>query len=115
MNIALLSLLLAATPASNTSLAVLDGAKIVSRGTPAGVPACAACHGDTLRGNPATGAPAISGLPADYIMSRLEHYAGPTGHNATMKQVATKLTAGETRAVARYIAGLPPATSKAAR
>lgn len=83
-----------------------SGARIVFEGAASGAPPCAACHGDHLQGTPALKSPAIAGLDVRYILMRLEHYAGPEGHNPQMKQVATTLTAQEKRAVADYLAGL---------
>lgn len=84
----------------------ISGADIAQKGAPSGAPACMACHGETLQGNPALKSPAIAGLSADYVLKRLEHYASPEGHNALMKQVATTLTPDEKRAVAAYLASL---------
>jgi cytochrome c553 len=82
------------------------GAQIVAHGSPSGAPACVACHGAQLQGIAALKTPALAGRPAAYILARLEHYAGPQGHNAQMKQVATALTPAERQAVATYLAGL---------
>jgi cytochrome c553 len=41
------------------------------------------------------------------ILARLAHYAGPTGHNAMMRQVATALSPAERQKVASYLAALP--------
>jgi cytochrome c553 len=71
------------------------------------VPACTACHGLAFQGQPAIKAPALAGLPSAFIIARLEHYAGPTGHNATMRAVAQGLTNAERQAVAEYLATLP--------
>lgn len=84
------------------------GQHIVEQGSSQGAPACVACHGPQLQGADAFKAPGIAGRPAAYILARLEHYAGPTGHNALMKQVAQALSPADRQAVAAYIAGLPP-------
>jgi cytochrome c553 len=89
-----------------------DGRGIVENGDDHGAPACVTCHGAKLEGNPAIKAPALAGLTASKILERLDHYAGPDGHNAQMRFVATALTPGEREALAAYIAKLPepPAT-----
>lgn len=86
----------------------VSGADIVAHGSPSGAPACVACHGPQLNGVAALKTPAIAGRPSAYILARLEHYAGPQGHNAQMKQVAAALTLAERQAVAAYLAGLKP-------
>ena len=96
--------LVAASPSS-------QGRSIVEQGNARGAPPCSSCHGPTLDGNPAIHAPAIAGLPAARVMERLEHYASPQGHNASMKQVASALSTSERKAVATYLAGLPRASA----
>lgn len=85
------------------------GMDIVEHGSANGAPACMSCHGAELEGNPALKAPALAGLPAATILARLAHYAGPEGHNAAMRDVATALDQSERTAVANYIASLPKA------
>jgi len=89
------------------------GQDIVDHGTASGAPACISCHGSTLQGNPAMKAPPLAGKPSAYILARLAHYAGPAGHNAMMKQVATALRPDQRTAVAAYIATLPPTAAAA--
>jgi cytochrome c553 len=84
-----------------------DGRVIADNGNGHGAVACTTCHGQHFEGNPAMHAPALAGLSAATILARLAHYAGPTGHNAMMRQVATALSPAERRAVATYLAGLP--------
>jgi cytochrome c553 len=84
-----------------------SGHDIVAQGNGHGAPACSSCHGPALTGDAMTGAPAIAGLSQSKILERLAHYAGPQGHNASMKMVATALTDAERQAVASYIATLP--------
>ena len=93
-------------PGQALAAADTPGARIAFEGAASGAPPCAACHGDHLQGTPPLKSPAIAGLTADYILARLDHYAGPSGHNPQMKQVATTLTAQEKRVVADYLAGL---------
>lgn len=82
------------------------GRHIVLQGNGHGAAACDMCHGPALEGQPAIKAPAIAGLPASFILMRLDHYAGPQGHNPLMKQVASSLSPAERQAVAAYISGL---------
>lgn len=91
---------------AQASAADTPGARIAFEGAASGAPPCAACHGDHLQGTPALKSPAIAGLEASFVLKRLEHYAGPDGHNPQMKQVATTLTAQEKSAIAAYLAGL---------
>jgi cytochrome c553 len=84
-----------------------DGSVIAHDGNGHGAAACTICHGQNFQGTQAVHAPALVGLSAATILARLAHYAGPTGHNAMMRQVATALSPAERQAVASYLAGLP--------
>jgi cytochrome c553 len=84
----------------------LTGAEIAHDGNGDGAPACTSCHGDHFQGEPTLKAPALAGLPAPFILSRLAHYAGPDGHNPFMRQVATSLRPEEREAVADYLSSL---------
>jgi cytochrome c553 len=75
--------------------------------TAIGALACTTCHGQTFQGNPAIHAPALAGEPATTVLARLARCAGPSGHNAMMRQVTTSLSPAERRAVATYLASLP--------
>lgn len=102
-------LLIAVLPLSLGLMAAVsppDGKSIVNQGSASGAPPCVACHGSGLEGNAAMKAPALSGLPEAKIRERLAHYAGPEGHNAAMKAVATALSPEEKAAVALYISHL---------
>ncbi|CAN0618002.1 Cytochrome c4 [Burkholderia multivorans] len=73
-----------------------------------GVPACASCHGPTGQGVPAQ-YPRLSGQWADYTVAQLSAFqqgAGARNNNEAMHQIASRLTDGEIKAVADYIAGL---------
>jgi cytochrome c553 len=83
-----------------------DGAAIAHSGNGHGALACTTCHGESFQGNAAVRAPALAGLLQTTILSRLAHYAGPTGHNAMMRQVATSLSPAERKAVAVYLSSL---------
>jgi thiosulfate dehydrogenase len=93
-----------ARPAAGTSS---TGREIAHQGSDNGAPACAGCHGDHFQGDPRMKAPALAGLPAAFILSRLAHYAGPDGHNALMRQVATALSPEQREAAAAYLSSLP--------
>jgi cytochrome c553 len=84
-----------------------NGSEIAHLGNGNGAPACTICHGKQFEGDAAHKAPALAGLSAAFIMSRLAHYAGPDGHNAYMRQVATALSLEQREAVADYISHLP--------
>ena len=83
-----------------------NGSQIAHNGNGHGAPACIACHGEQLEGDAVLKTPALAGLPAEFILSRLAHYSGPQGHNAMMRQVATALGSDERQAVAAYLASL---------
>jgi cytochrome c553 len=85
----------------------LTGTEIAHHGNGDGAPACTSCHGEHFQGEPTLKAPALAGLPAAFILSRLAHYAGPDGHNPLMRQVATSLSPEEREAVADYLSSLP--------
>jgi cytochrome c553 len=85
----------------------LQGEKIAQQGNGRGAPACTVCHGPQYSGNKAIGTPALAGLPSKFILARLAHYAGPDGHNPSMRMVATSLDAAERQAVADYLSALP--------
>lgn len=86
-----------------------DGRSIAHNGDGHGAPACVICHGENFQGSPGIRAPALAGLSQATILARLAHYAGPSGHNAMMRQVATALSQPERQAVAMYLSSLPPA------
>ncbi len=74
-----------------------------------GAPACMACHGPTGAGVPAAKWPALSGQHAAYIETQLKAFASGTRSNdpnSMMRDIASKLTADEVKAVAAYASGL---------
>jgi cytochrome c553 len=83
------------------------GQEIAEHGSKLGAPPCVACHGPKLKGDSSVGTPAIAGLPANFIVQRLDHYAGPAGHNAMMREVASDLSPAERQQVAAYLSSLP--------
>ncbi len=82
-----------------------------------GLPACTGCHGPTGAGIPAQ-YPRLAGQYAEYIETQLKNFragaeaAAPSDSerandpNKMMRMVAIKMTDGEIKAVADYIAGL---------
>jgi cytochrome c553 len=84
----------------------LTGTEIAHHGNGDGAPPCTTCHGESFQGEPSLKAPALAGLSAAFILSRLAHYAGPDGHNPSMRQVATALRPDEREAVANYLSSL---------
>jgi|HigsolmetaAR202D_1030399.scaffolds.fasta_scaffold12703_3 Cytochrome c553 len=74
-----------------------------------GVPACAACHGPTGAGNPQSAYPRIGGQQAVYLALQLQAYrsgARATDPNNMMRDIASKLSDDEIKAVAAYASGL---------
>lgn len=75
-----------------------------------GVPACAACHGPTGAGNPASGYPRLGGQHAAYTAAQLRAYQ--TGQRAgstqaqMMAAIAKNLSEEEIDALASYLSGL---------
>jgi cytochrome c553 len=59
---------LGARAAEGTSL---TGPEIAHHGNGDGAPACTSCHGEHFQGQPGLEAPALAGLPAPFILSRL--------------------------------------------
>ncbi len=96
------------------------GQKIYRHGDRArGIPACAACHGPSGRGNPAAGYPALRAQHAVYVVKQLNAYSGDVryaknehgasfgGDNATiMHTIAARLSDEDMRNVASYIQGM---------
>ena len=74
-----------------------------------GVPACMACHGPNGAGVPAAKWPALSGQYPAYVEAQLKAFADGTRSNDTnsmMRDIASKMTADEMKAVAAYVSGL---------
>ena len=72
-----------------------------------GVPACASCHGPSGRGIPPH-YPALAGQHAPYTLAQLDQFnkGERTNDNGVMKQVITRMSGTEKRAVSEYIQGL---------
>ncbi len=95
--------------------AVVDakaGEKIYKGGnTATGVTACMACHGPTGAGNPAAKFPKLASQQAAYIEKQLKDFkTGIRTNDAAqmMRNIATKMTDDEIKAVSAYIATLQP-------
>ena len=84
-----------------------------------GIPACAACHGPSGRGNPAAGYPALRAQHSVYLVKQLnaygadvryskdEHGVSYGGDNAgIMHTIASRLNDEDMRNVASYIQGM---------
>jgi len=88
------------------------GEKIYKGGNNAsGVAACAACHGPTGSGNPAANFPSLASLDPGYLETQLKAFSKGERHNDAgqmMRNVASKMTEAEMKAVSEYISGLQP-------
>lgn len=83
------------------------GEKIYRGGiTEKAVPACAGCHSPNGAGIPAQ-YPRIGGQHADYVGAQLIAFrSGARANSAQMTAIAAKMSDGEIKALADYIAGL---------
>ncbi len=76
----------------------------------AGIPACLACHGPSGRGNPAANYPAVQGQHATYTAKQLRDYASGArtsdGKTRIMRDISSRLSAGDIEALASYVQGL---------
>ncbi|MEZ5545937.1 MAG: cytochrome c4 [Lysobacteraceae bacterium] len=75
----------------------------------AGLPPCAACHGEKLEGLE-PGIPALAGLPMDYLIAQLGGWLTGARHSLApdcMAQIVSKLQPGDIRLVATYLSALP--------
>jgi cytochrome c553 len=74
-----------------------------------GVPACMACHGPNGSGMPAAKWPALSGQYSAYVEAQLKMFASGERNNdpsGMMRDIASRMTAAEIKAVAAYVSGL---------
>jgi cbb3-type cytochrome c oxidase subunit III len=84
-----------------------------------GIPACAACHGPSGRGNPAAGYPALRAQHSVYVVKQLSNYSADLrysknehgvsngGDNAAiMHTIASRLSDEDMRNLASYIQGM---------
>lgn len=90
------------------------GQKIYRGGNKAkGIPACTACHSPQGNGNPAAKYPALGGQHAEYVKKQLEDYRSGVrsgkvieGTPVIMREIASKMSDDDIKAVADYVAGL---------
>lgn len=90
------------------------GQKIYRGGNKAkGIPACTACHSPQGNGNPAAKYPALGGQHAEYVKKQLEDYRSGVrsgkvleGTPVIMREIASKMSDDDMKAVADYVAGL---------
>ncbi len=74
-----------------------------------GVPACMACHGPTGAGVPAAKWPALMGQHSTYLEAQLKAFSSgvrSNDPNSMMRDIASKMTEAEMKAVAAYASGL---------
>lgn len=71
-----------------------------------GVPACAACHDPAGKGNYLANFPRLGGQNSQYIIEELSKFKNKERINIMMNDIAARLTAEETQAVASYVEGL---------
>lgn len=74
-----------------------------------GVPACMACHGPSGAGMPAAKWPALSGQYSAYTEKQLHAFASgerANDPNGMMRDIASKMTDEEIKAVSSYVSGL---------
>lgn len=91
-----------------------EGADLYGRPRP-GQPACAACHGMNGEGV-GLGNPPVSGQPAPYVHEQLRRWRTGERRNdplGLMAAAARGLTDAQMRALAGYVAALPPRTAPA--
>jgi len=83
------------------------------------IPACAACHGPTGRGNPAAGYPALRAQQSVYVIKQLSAYAVDARYSKNekgvsaggdtdtiMHTIASRLTDEDMRNLASYVQGM---------
>ncbi|MCB2425936.1 c-type cytochrome [Methylophaga pinxianii] len=90
---------------------LLEQGKQIYRGgnSQSGVPACMACHGPNGSGMPAAKWPKLSAQYRAYTEAQLHAFAKGERHNdpnGMMRDIASKLTDEEIKAVSAYVSGL---------
>lgn len=95
-----------AHPATADARLLELGQRVFTRGSSGGGEACADCHGQ--RGHGSARLPRLAGQHPEYIARQLGLFlrAERTSENDAMREVATRLSAEEIRAVAEYLATL---------
>lgn len=90
-----------------------NGRNILEHGIPPAVPACVSCHGPSLGGDTAAGAPALRGMSAVDLMDDLYAEVHDKNDHSSMARITRHLNVAERAAVTAYIAGHFPATAPA--
>ena len=89
---------------------IKTGRKIYKGGNRySGVPACAGCHGPNAVGNGPAAFPHLAGQKTTYLIKTLKDFrsgARANDPNEIMRNIASKLTDSEIKAVANYVATL---------
>lgn len=73
------------------------------------IQACMACHGPNGQGNSLAGIPMLSGQHAEYIYLQLKNFQSEkrsNDHNKMMRNIVSRMSDDEMRAVSEYIEGL---------
>jgi len=93
-------------PVEDPGLAVAGRALWTVGNTPAGVPACAICHGADGHGGEAI--PRLAGQHAMYVYRQLKQFGGrdTTRDNASMHLIASRLSDADMRAVSAFVSGM---------
>lgn len=76
-----------------------------------GVPACMACHGPNGSGVPAANWPKLSAQYSSYVETQLHAFAKgdrANDSNSMMRDIASKMSEAEIKAVSAYVFGLKP-------
>lgn len=76
-----------------------------------GVPACMACHGPNGSGIPAANWPKLSAQYSTYVETQLNAFAKgarANDNNSIMRDIASKMSDAEIKAVSAYVFGLKP-------
>ena len=98
------------TPGAVSEELLAAGQKIYRAGNKeSGLPACMACHGPTGAGIPAAKWPALSGQYSAYVEAQLKAFSEGSRSNdpnSMMRDIASKMSTDEMKAVAAYVAGL---------
>lgn len=89
---------------------IKTGRKIYKGGNRySGVPACAGCHGPNAVGNGPAAFPYLAGQKPEYLIKTLKDFKSGTranDPNEIMRNIASRLTESEIKAVATYVAKL---------
>lgn len=91
-----------------------DGKNTTANAVPPGAASCAPCHGKQGEGQPATGAPRLAGLNAQYLERQLAGFKDGTRKNRIMMMIASDLSDGEKKALASYYADMATPKSETA-